>query len=118
MLKQVLIVRQDLKLPKGKMAAQCAHASVDATLKGLGSKTKLELVKKWRQSGMAKIVVKVENEKELYKYIQLGKDQGILNSIISDAGKTTVAPGTVTCGALGPDEEEKINSITRELKLI
>ena len=111
--KQVILIRQDLKLPKGKMAAQAAHASVEAVLK-----SNTELVKKWRSEGMAKIVLKVADEKELIKYFQLAKDKGIATSLITDAGKTVVVPGTKTCVGIGPDEEEKIDNLTLGLKLV
>ncbi|MBU0758116.1 MAG: peptidyl-tRNA hydrolase Pth2 [Nanoarchaeota archaeon] len=110
--KQVILIRADLKLPKGKMAAQAAHASVDAVLKS--DKT---LVKKWRALGMGKIVVKVQDEKDLYKYIQEAKNSGMSTSVITDAGRTVVEPGTVTCGAIGPDKEEYIDKLTGSLKL-
>lgn len=111
--KQVILVRQDLKLPKGKMAAQAAHASVEAVLKSDD-----EIIRDWRNEGMKKIVLKVENEKELIKFFQTAKDKGIIASLITDAGKTVVAPGTKTCVAIGPDDEEKIDSITSELAMI
>ena len=111
--KQVILVRMDLKLPKGKLAAQVAHASVDATLKGDKS-----LVSHWRSEGMKKIVLKVQDEKELYKFIQQAKDFGLATSIITDAGKTVVAPGTVTCGAVGPAKEEDVDNITGDLPML
>lgn len=111
--KQVIIVRQDLKLPKGKLAAQAAHASVDAALK-----SNVSIVKRWREEGMAKIVVKVKSEKELVKYFQIAKDSGLVASLITDAGKTVVAPGTKTCVGIGPAEEEEIDKITGELSLL
>ena len=113
MYKQVIIVRSDLKLPKGKMAAQAAHASVEATLKA-----NKDLVSKWRREGMGKIVVKVNDKKELMKCIQEAKDNGLACSVITDAGKTTVAPGTTTCGAIGPAKEDDIDAITGDLKLV
>ena len=112
-LKQVILVRADLKLPKGKLAAQAAHASVDAVLK-----SDSDIVKSWRKEGMAKIVVKVKDEKELIKYFQLAKDDNITVSLITDAGRTVIAPGTKTCVGIGPDEEEKIDKITGELSLL
>src|SRR3989344_8269433 len=105
--KQVILIRQDLKLPKGKAAAQCAHASVEAVLK-----SDAKLVKAWRQEGMAKIVLKVKDEKELLHYFQKAKDAGLTASLITDAGRTVIAPGTKTCVGIGPDQEEKIDEIT------
>jgi len=113
MLKQVILVRQDLKLPKGKAVAQGAHASVDAVLK-----TDPSIIKKWRSLGMAKIALKVKDEKELIKYFQLAKDSDLTASLITDAGRTVIAPGTKTCVGIGPDEEEKVNHITGELSLL
>jgi peptidyl-tRNA hydrolase, PTH2 family len=112
-LKQVILVRADLKLPKGKLSAQAAHASVEATLKSDAA-----LVREWRAQGMAKIVLKVENEKELLQYFQKAKDDNITASLITDAGHTVVAPGTKTCVGIGPDEEHKIDFLTAKLKLL
>tara|TARA_Y100000310_G_scaffold345863_1_gene471722 strand:- start:1733 stop:2071 length:339 start_codon:yes stop_codon:yes gene_type:complete len=112
-MKQVILVRQDLKLPKGKLSAQVAHASVEAVLK-----SNSDTVKKWRSEGMAKIVLKVADEKELIKYFQTAKDEGITTSLITDAGKTVVEPGTKTCVGIGPDEDEIIDKLTSGLKLV
>ena len=111
--KQVILVRHDLKLPKGKMATQSAHASVEATLKAPSEK-----VRKWRSEGMKKVIVKVADQKELYKYVQMAKDEGMTTAVITDAGKTVIAPGTVTCAAIGPDDEERVDRLTSELKLV
>lgn len=111
--KQVILLRQDLKLPKGKACAQVAHASVDAVLK-----SEKELIKAWKVEGMAKIVLKVQSEKELVHYFQQAKEKGLIVSLITDAGRTVVAPGTKTCLGIGPDEEEKIDSLTKRLSLL
>ena len=68
-MKQVILIRQDLKLPKGKAAAQAAHAAVEAVLRSDKS-----LVQEWRNSGQKKITLKVATEKELYKYAQDAKE--------------------------------------------
>jgi peptidyl-tRNA hydrolase, PTH2 family len=112
-LKQVILVRSDLKLPKGKLAAQVGHACVEAV-----HRSEKEDVKLWRQSGQAKIVLRVNSKDELFKYNMLAKDAGLITAVITDAGKTVIAPGTTTCLAIGPDSEEKIDSITSELKLM
>ena len=112
-LKQVILVRDDLKLPKGKMAAQCTHAAVDAVLNSDSKK-----VKDWRNQGMKKIVLKVKDEKELIKYLQLAKENGLKTALITDAGRTVIAPGTKTCVGIGPDSEEKIDAITGKLKMM
>ena len=110
--KQVILVRQDLKLPKGKMAVQVAHASVDAVMK-----SSKENVKAWRAEGMKKVVLKVDGLKELNKYLQVANNNGLITALITDAGLTTVEPGTITCLAIGPDVESKIDAITAALKI-
>ena len=111
--KQVILIRTDLKLPKGKMAAQAAHASVESAFRA-----DKEVFKEWHSLGMKKIILKVVDKKELFKHIQMAKDMNLTNAVITDAGKTVVAPGTVTCGAIGPDDEEKIDNITGDLKIM
>ena len=112
-LKQVILVRQDLKLPKGKACAQSAHASVEAVLK-----SDQKIVKEWRESGMAKIVLKVKDEKELISFFQTAKDQDIVASLITDAGHTVVEPGTKTCVGLGPEKEEILDALVGKLTLL
>ena len=112
-LKQVILARADLKLPKGKLAAQCAHASVEAVLN-----SDKALVKEWRDFGQKKVVLKVDDEKELITFFQKAKDMGFAASLITDAGKTVVAPGTRTCAAIGPDDEEEIDKLTGKLKMM
>ncbi len=110
--KQVILIRNDLKLPKGKSAAQAAHASVTAVMNS--SKSKVDL---WLKQGQKKVVLKVEDEKEMMKYLKMAKDAGLKTSLITDAGHTVVEPGTKTCIAIGPDDEEKIDKITGKLKM-
>jgi len=112
MYKQVILVRQDLQLPKGKLGVQAAHAAVECVLK-----SDEKVIKAWRNEGMKKILIKVKDEKELYKYIQMAKDSKLITCVITDAGKTVVEPGTVTCGCIGPDKEDKIDSITGKLSI-
>lgn len=112
-MKQVILVRDDLKLPKGKLAAQVAHASVEAVLKSSKSK-----VDEWHSEGMKKVVLKVKDLEELKKYQQLAKSEKLVASIITDAGHTVVEPGTITCLGIGPDDEEKVDKITGKLKML
>ncbi len=112
-MKQVIIVRNDLKLPKGKLAAQVGHAAVEATLRSDKAN-----IKEWRESGQMKIVLKVDDDMTLLKYNQLAKDEGLTTAVITDAGKTVIAAGTRTCLGIGPDSEEKIDFIVKELKLL
>jgi len=111
--KQVILVRKDLKMSKGKMSAQTAHASTEAVLK-----SHKDDITKWRNQGMKKAILKVEDEKELIKYKIQAEDSGLVVSLITDARRTELKPGTTTCLAIGPDKEEKIDQITGRLKLL
>jgi peptidyl-tRNA hydrolase, PTH2 family len=111
--KQVILMRDDLKLPKGKMAAQAAHAAVEAVLRSDKDK-----VKKWRNEGMMKIVLKVKDEKELFKYKSQAEAFMLTTAVITDAGRTVVEPGTVTCMAIGPDDEMMIDKVSGSLKIM
>ena len=111
--KLVILVREDLKLPKGKMAAQVGHAAVDAAMKS--DKSTVDL---WKKGGAGKIVLKVKDEGEIFKYKQLAEDSGLKTALIKDAGHTVVEPGTVTCVGIGPDSAEKIDRITGKLKMM
>ena len=111
--KLVILVREDLKLPKGKMAAQVGHASVDAAFK-----SDRKIVDLWKKSGAKKIVLKVKDEKEMIKYKQMADNIGLKTALITDAGHTVVEPGTKTCVGIGPDEESKIDSVTGNLKMM
>lgn len=112
-LKQVIVVRDDLKLTKGKMAAQVAHASAEALLK-----SHKDDVVAWRRQGMKKIVLKCRDDKELLALKQAAEDAGIVTALITDAGHTQLAPGTTTCLGIGPDKEQKIDAVTGHLKLV
>lgn len=112
-LKQVILVRQDLKLPKGKMGAQTAHAAVEAALKA-----DKDVLKAWRSSGSKKVILKVRDKEELLRFLQHAKDNKIPSALITDAGRTVIAPGTMTCLAIGPAEEESIDRITGELGML
>lgn len=111
-MKQVILVRKDLKLSKGKLSSQVAHASTEAALKS--SKVKVE---KWRKFSK-KVVLKVEDRKELLKYKRLADKAKLITALIKDAGRTEIKAGTVTALAIGPDEEEKIDKITGKLKML
>jgi|SRR3989338_248674 len=111
--KQVILVRNDLKLPKGKLAVQVAHASLEAA-----SKSDKKLVENWRGQGAKKVALKVADEKELFKYMSMLENEGIKVALIKDAGHTVLEPGTITCLGIGPDLEEKIDRVTGKLKMV
>jgi PTH2 family peptidyl-tRNA hydrolase len=112
-MKQVILVRNDLKLPKGKMAAQVAHAAVECVLRS--SKSKID---EWHNEGMLKVILKVKDLDELRNYERLARSEKLVTALIADTGRTTVEPGTITCLGIGPDEDVKIDKITGKLKMV
>ncbi|MFH0860457.1 MAG: peptidyl-tRNA hydrolase Pth2 [Candidatus Altiarchaeota archaeon] len=110
-MKQVIVVRVDLKMGKGKIAAQVSHASLAAADKSPDRG-------KWVNQGMKKSVLKCEGEKELLQLTQLAKDMGLPTALIEDAGHTQVEPGTKTCVGIGPAPSDRIDKITGRLKLL
>jgi len=111
--KQVILVREDLKLPKGKMVVQGAHASSSALIK-----SHKDDIRKWQGEGMKKVVLKVKDLDELLKYKESADDLGLVTALIQDAGRTVVSPGTITCLGIGPDKEEKIDKVSGKLKMV
>ena len=112
-MKQIIVARADLKMSKGKMAAQVAHASVDAVLRT--SRAKID---QWLSEGQKKIVLRADSEKELFSLFAKAKAKGIVSSLIRDAGHTHLEPDTTTCVGIGPDNDELVDSITRHLRMI
>lgn len=113
MLKQVIIVRKDLKLEPGKLAAQVAHASVECVLK-----TPKKDVGAWREDGAKKVVLQADGEKELVELKKLADREKLRNALIRDAGRTVLKPGTTTCLGIGPDAEQKIDKVSGRLKML
>ena len=118
--KMVIVVRTDIEMGKGKIAAQVAHAAVSLVLDIInGSKKEWkEWLEDWLQEGQAKIVVKVNSLDELMRRYNLAKDYGLPAVIIQDAGKTQLEPGTITCIGIGPAPSEIIDKVTGDLKLL
>ncbi len=114
-IKQVVIVRTDLDMGKGKIAAQVGHACV------LGAEHVRKSNPAWFSqwwNGQEKIVLKVSSLKELEQVKHDAIELDIPWSEVTDAGHTQISPGTTTCISLGPAPEEKIDKITGDLKLL
>jgi|SRR3989344_6251571 len=111
--KQVIIVREDLKMSKGKLAVQVGHATVDALMK-----SDKNIVEEWRKEGMKKVVLKVKNLEELKKFESIARKEGLKVSLIKDAGLTEFTKPEITCLGIGPDEEIKIDKVTGKLKML
>ncbi|KFM60652.1 Peptidyl-tRNA hydrolase 2, mitochondrial, partial [Stegodyphus mimosarum] len=113
--KLVLVVQNGLKMGKGKIAAQCSHASVMAYRSC--SKTSPETLRKWLKSGQRKVVVKVDDEEALLAIANAARQHFNVN-IVCDAGRTQIPSGSKTVLAIGPGPENLIDSITGHLKLL
>ena len=112
-MKQVILVREDLMMPPGKMAAQCCHASVESVMK-----SKREKVEKWKDEGMAKVVLFVKDKNHLMIKMRGAKSEKLAFSLIKDAGKTFFKEPTVTCLGIGPDEDGKVDRVSGNLETV
>lgn len=115
-IKQVILVRKDLKIPKGKMAAQVAHGAVDCAL--FSKKNNTSLFNQWYMAGMKKVVLYVEDLEEMIKYKNIFDREGIINSMIKDAGRTCFKEPTITVLGVGPEKEEILDDFIKNLKLV
>lgn len=129
--KQVIIIRKDLNMRKGKMVAQGAHASM-AVLLNLGGIESMggedrefviplnrEPLLKWIEGAFKKITVSVDTEAELLEIFAKARDANILCSLIRDNGLTEFGGvPTLTAVAIGPDYPDKIDPLTSHLKLL
>ncbi len=115
-MKQVIVVRKDLKMGKGKLCAQVAHASLSSFLET--KKRFPEWCEKWLEEGQKKIVLKANSLEELLEIKKKFDELGVPNALISDAGLTQLPPGTITCLGVGPAPEEILDKITGKLKLL
>lgn len=122
MLKMMLVVRNDLNMRKGKMAAQAAHAAQEAILDRSGPSPILRndaLVLEWLASDFRKVTVRVDSEEELRSIYEQAIALGINAALIEDLGHTEFhGVKTLTALALGPDSAQKIDPLTADLKLL
>jgi len=112
----ILVVRNDLKMGKGKVAAQCCHAAVGAYQKSF--RYNRSLVNAWENSGAAKIAVKVESEGDLMLIKRRAEASNLITCLIRDAGRTQIERNTKTVVAIGPAPVREIDQITGHLKLL
>ncbi len=113
MYKQVIAVRKDLKLSRGKLAAQAAHASLDAYRRADG-----KVRQAWEQEGSKKVVVGVDGLRELEELHRKARTFRFPCALIRDAGRTEVEPGTVTALGIGPVRESDADRLTGNLKML
>ena len=106
-------MNESLQLPCGKLAAQVAHAAIGAFLE-TGTEDQVQ----WLSSGMAKVVLACESESALRALHDLAQAAGLPVFLVSDAGRTVIPSGTVTCLGIGPAPAQVIEPVTGELKLL
>jgi PTH2 family peptidyl-tRNA hydrolase len=124
-IKQVLVVRRDLNMRKGKIGAQCAHASMKVLLQTEISRDSTTfsyeytpVMVTWLNGDFTKVVVCVNSEDELRDIYQKALAEGIPTALIEDLGKTEFhGEKTPTVVAVGPDYAENVDRITAGLKL-
>lgn len=124
--KQVLVIRKDLNMRKGKIASQAAHASMAAILdqmKKVGNTLVLNLdderLEPWIMGRFKKICVSVNSEAELLAIHSKAKELGLITSLIVDSGLTEFhGNATMTAVAIGPDRGDKIDEVTKHLPLL
>jgi PTH2 family peptidyl-tRNA hydrolase len=114
--KQVIVFRSDLKLSKGKIAAQAGHAAFSAAEEA--RKHRKPWWKAWISEGQCKIAVKVKSEKEVLELEKQARELALPCALIIDRGLTEVPPGTITCLGIGPAPSEIVDRLTGKLPLL
>ncbi|KAL2556445.1 Peptidyl-tRNA hydrolase II (PTH2) family protein [Forsythia ovata] len=113
--KMVLVVRNDLKMGKGKIAAQCSHATLGLYKKLVNRAPKS--LNRWEMCGQVKVVVKIESEDDMLVLQERAKSLNLQTHITIDAGRTQIAPNSRTVMAvLGP--ADMVDNVTGGLKLL
>ena len=114
--KQVIVVRTDIKMSKGKIAAQAGHAAVSAA--EYARKNRPEWWNPWINEGQCKIAVKVSSEKEILELEKKARIASLPIALIVDRGLTELPPETTTCLGIGPAPSNKVDSVTGNLRLL
>jgi len=125
-IKQVIVMRKDLNMRKGKMIAQGAHASMCFMSKrnraafGTGKEPKFSAEEKeWMEGSFAKVCLYVDTEEELLQIFNRAREAGLTSELITDSGLTEFhGQPTNTCIAIGPHRSDKIDPLTGDLKLL
>ncbi|KAI0878557.1 PTH2-domain-containing protein [Hypoxylon argillaceum] len=122
--KLVLVVRTDLGMTKGKIAAQCSHATLACykTLSQTASRKptspEAKILQRWERLGQAKIAVQVKSQDELLTLMGKARSLGITAEVIQDAGRTQIDPGSLTVLGVGPAPRSLVDQVTGGLKLL
>jgi len=113
--KMVIVVRDDLKMSGGKLAAQVAHAAVTCALEAKAKKAKW--FSEWYREGQRKVVLKARDVEELRSLKEIASRAGLPLSLVTDAGLTELPPNTTTCLGIGPAPDKDLDPITGSLPL-
>ncbi|MCL4203279.1 MAG: aminoacyl-tRNA hydrolase [Pirellulaceae bacterium] len=124
-IKQVIVMRHDLKMRRGKQIAQGAHAAMSFLCRRLQAAGSVSLdsltdaQRAWLSGAFAKVCCRVDSEEELMLIHDKAVDAGLEVHLITDSGRTEFhGQPTRTCLAIGPDEADKIDQITGHLELL
>jgi PTH2 family peptidyl-tRNA hydrolase len=115
-MKQVVVVRKDIKMGRGKLAVQVAHAAVECAMESAVRNSKK--VEEWRRDGAKKIVVKADSLEDLFLLQESARKAKIVNYLVCDRGLTEFKEPTITCLGMGPDKDEVLDKLTGGLKLV
>jgi PTH2 family peptidyl-tRNA hydrolase len=115
-MKQILVIRKDLKMGIGKMVVQACHASIEAAEEV--RRKDPGLFTRWREEGAKKVAVKVSSLEELMELEKKCRRNHLPAVLIIDRGLTQIPPNTPTALGIGPALEVNIDKITGELKLL
>ncbi|TXT04350.1 hypothetical protein VHUM_04117 [Vanrija humicola] len=115
-IKLVLVVNDSLKMTKGKIGAQCGHATL-ACYETL-ARSNPALISKWKMYGQPKIALRCADTDELEALARQARALNLCARTIQDAGRTQVAPGSKTVLGVGPGPARLINQVTGKLKLL
>ncbi|CZT22752.1 related to mitochondrial peptidyl-tRNA hydrolase Pth2 [Ramularia collo-cygni] len=116
--KLVLAVRTDLGMTKGKMCAQCGHATLACYKSLLRADPAHPLLQQWETLGQAKVALKVDSEDAMLMLQAQAVSLGVCAQVIHDAGRTQIASGSATVLGIGPAPKSVIDQITGHLKLL
>lgn len=111
-MKQAIVVRADLGMGTGKLAAQAAHASLQAY-----EAADRQAQTGWKGDGQKKVVLRAESESQLFELADRADLDGLAHALVRDAGHTQLEPGTTTALAVGPAGETAVDGVTGELPL-
>ncbi|MDF1742201.1 MAG: aminoacyl-tRNA hydrolase [Gimesia sp.] len=124
-IKQVIVMRHDLKMRRGKQIAQGAHASLSFLSRRLQEQNTIslndfsEVEQLWLNGAFAKVCCRIESEAALMAIYDQARAADLEVHLITDSGKTEFhGQPTRTCLAIGPDDADRIDAITGSLQLL